>query len=107
MDLLTASNSILRLGKPMGSLEAGLANSRASMRKKVNTTLHENKASGTYIACSYVDWWGGMWGRKIAYLVIIYDPVGINFTARGATPELLNDWYAEVDFAPYIMVFKG
>lgn len=48
-----------------------------------------------------------MWGKEVAYSVIIYDPVGIKFTALGATPELLNEWYTKVDFAPYILFPKG
>lgn len=45
-------------------------------------------------------------GEEFAYSAIIYDPVRINFTARGATPELLNNWYAKVEFTPYILFHK-
>lgn len=45
-------------------------------------------------------------GEEFAYSAIIYGPVGINLTARGATPELLNDYNAKVDFTPYILFHK-
>lgn len=42
-----------------------------------------------------------------AYLAVFYGSGGIKFTAGGATPELLNDWYAKVDLVPYNFLKKN